>query len=281
MIKMARSSVRWAFNWLQWDPSETEFLKAISCIQTEEKERIGRFVFKKDARASLAGRLLMRKFVNEYGNIPYNDVLFSRDKSGRPFVNGDIKNLNFNVSHQGSYTVFAGEVRNLLLGVDVMKLEYTGGKKLAEFFRIMNRNFSPLEWDSIRAGNSKSEIDQVSMFCRHWSLKESYVKAIGVGIAMDLSRISFKINSPLVAGPLVTDTELYLDGMKQNWLFEESLLDSDHCVSVALQENKSAPESLGLKFETMNFKNLMENSVSLHSLDLEYCKRYFSKPEQP
>ncbi|XP_020711561.2 L-aminoadipate-semialdehyde dehydrogenase-phosphopantetheinyl transferase [Athalia rosae] len=277
---MAKSGVRWAFNWHQWNPSEAEFARSISCIQVEEKERIGRFVFKKDARASLVGRLLIRKFLNEYGGIPYDKIELSRDEKGRPNLKGGNKSLNFNVSHQGNYTVFAGEVRNnLLLGVDVMKLEYSGGKNLSEYFRIMSKIFSPSEWVTIRGNESMSESDKVAMFCRHWSLKESYTKAVGEGITIDLSRIVFKVNSDLVAGSLIKDTELYVDGIKQSWLFEESLIDSNHCVAVALQENKCAPKSDNIKFEEINYEKLMENSVSLHSVDIEYCKEYFSKSE--
>lgn len=280
-IKMSKTSVRWAFNWLEWDPSETEFTKAISCVQIEEKERLGRFVFRKDARASLAGRLLMRKFINEYAGIPYDEIRFTREENGRPVFKNGLKPISFNVSHQGSYTVLAGEVGDIFLGVDVMKLEYNGGKELEEFFRIMNRNFTPMEWKAIKGDESTSEKDKTSMFCRHWSLKESYVKAIGVGIAANLSEISFKVNSPLKIGELIVDTELHLAGVKQNWLFEESLLDSNHCVAVALQENNSAPETRGVMFEDVSFERLMRNSVSYNPLDFEYSKKYFAKSEKP
>lgn len=273
---MARS-VRWAFNWLQWEPSEAEFTKAISLVQLEEKERIGRFVFKKDARASLAGRLMLRKFINEYGDIPYDCIKLSRDRNGRPFIDGNI-NLQFNVSHQGSYTVLAGEVGNVLLGIDVMKLEYTGGKELKDFFRIMNRNFSPSEWNAIKSG---TDTEQTVKFCRHWCLKESYVKAIGVGITVDLAKISFKIKSELVGGRVVSDTELFIDEVKQDWLFEESLLDSEHCVAVALQDNNSAPKSQSVGFEYISFDKLVENSVPMYPADHEYCQKYFAKRERP
>ncbi|KAF7408073.1 hypothetical protein HZH66_002610 [Vespula vulgaris] len=173
------------------------------------------------------------------------------------------------------------KVRDVLLGVDIMKLEYTGGKQLSEFFRIMNRNFSSSEWEEIRGNTTCMEVEQISMFCRHWALKESFVKALGIGIVTDLRTIDFKTNSKLVPNKLVCDTVLYQKGNKQNWLFEESLLDSEHCVAVALQENGIAPKSQNKMFELLDYNKLLVNAIPMHSEDEQYVKKYFSKNEKP
>ncbi|KOX75794.1 L-aminoadipate-semialdehyde dehydrogenase-phosphopantetheinyl transferase [Melipona quadrifasciata] len=272
-------SIRWAFNWKEWNPSEKDFTYAISCVQLEEKERLSRFVFRKDVRASLVGRLMMRKFVNEYGHIPYSSILFARDTNNKPILKNISSNLSFNVSHQGNYTVLAGEMKSMNLGVDVMKLEYTGGKQLPEFFRIMNRNFSPSEWEEIKI--FLNEFDQISMFCRHWALKESYVKAIGRGITIDLESLSFKTSSKLVENSITTDTALYINNVKQNWLFEETLLNSQYCVAVALQENGIAPNSQKRTFEIIDSTTLLANATPLFPQDPEFTRKYFKKVEHP
>lgn len=46
-------SVRWAFRCGSWTPSRSEWLFAARCVQPEEKDRIGQFVFAKDAKAAL------------------------------------------------------------------------------------------------------------------------------------------------------------------------------------------------------------------------------------
>ncbi|CAK9811655.1 L-aminoadipate-semialdehyde dehydrogenase-phosphopantetheinyl transferase [Anthophora plagiata] len=273
-------SVRWAFNWKEWNLGEKDFAYAISCIQLEEKERLGRFMFRKDVRASLVGRLMMRKFVNEYGHIPYNNIVFTRDTHNRPVVEKISSNLSFNVSHQGDYTVLAGETRNVKLGVDVMKLEYTGGKQLSEFFRIMNRTFSPSEWAEIK-DFSLNKSEQVGMFCRHWALKESYVKAIGIGITTDLGLLSFKTNSELMENSVTTDTVLYINGIEQKWLFEETLLDSQHCVAVALEKVGEASKSESNTFNILSSGELLAKCIPLFSQDFEYAKKYLEKEEHP
>ncbi|KAJ8687177.1 hypothetical protein QAD02_022971 [Eretmocerus hayati] len=275
------ASVRWAFNFGKWEPSEQEFLFASSCLQLEEKNRIGKFVFKKDVKASLTGRLLIRKFISECTGLAYNSIHLSKDENEKPIYKnkpGSPK-INFNVSHHGSYTVLAGEVGDRCVGVDVMKLEYTGGKTLEEFFRLMNRNFSPSEWRQIKGNPHCTESNQITNFCRTWALKESYVKAIGKGLAIDLSSLNFSFKSNLQIDRVITDTTLSIDCENQPWIFEESLLDLSHCVAVALNHqqcdtNSSLEPTL---FTKLDCKNLFETAEKIIPEDLEYCKEYFKK----
>jgi len=46
-------SVRWAFNSHRWQPSKEDWIRAAQCLQKEEKDRIGKFVFKKDGKSSM------------------------------------------------------------------------------------------------------------------------------------------------------------------------------------------------------------------------------------
>lgn len=47
--------VRWAFSCGTWLPSRADWLLAVRSIQPEEKERIGQFVFARDAKAAMVG----------------------------------------------------------------------------------------------------------------------------------------------------------------------------------------------------------------------------------
>lgn len=162
---MNTKTIRWAFNVSKWCPTYSEVQLASSCVQVEEKERLARFVFKDDVKRSLIGLLMMRKYVCEASGKPYNEIQFKRDINGKPQLINNSLNLQFNVSHQGDYVVCAGEIGHIMLGVDVMKLEYSGGKPLSEFFRIMNRQFSPEEWITIKGSGTEKE--QLAMFCRY------------------------------------------------------------------------------------------------------------------
>ncbi|XP_034948026.1 L-aminoadipate-semialdehyde dehydrogenase-phosphopantetheinyl transferase [Chelonus insularis] len=280
ITKMTHTSARWSFNWSEWTPTEKEFQFAVACLQLDEKERIGRFVFKKDVKASLIGRLMMKKFINEYANIPYNEILLTKDENNRPMLQHPSQLVDFNVSHQGNYTVFAGELGNLKIGVDVMKREYSGGKSLSEFFRIMNRNFTINEWTEIKGPPGTSESEQIAMFVRHWALKESYSKALGCGITVDLDSLDFRTTSKLKEQEVIDDTVLEIKGVLQDWIFEETLIDSEHCVAVTLPKNIKS-ESRKKTFERLDFNQLMANAVPIFECDRDFCKSYFSKDEKP
>lgn len=272
---MANKNVRWAFNFTSWQPTTAELLAATSCIQPEEKERIMKFVFKKDFKASLIGRLMMRKFIYTCSNTPYNQIKFIRDDKGKPRLEFPIVHeIDFSVSHHGNFCVLAGVCGNSTLGVDVMKFKHTRIKDINEYFRIMNRQCSADEWSSIR--NSGNLDEQLSMFYRHWCLKESYGKALGVGITINFQSLSFKINTKqLKRDALVRDTELFIEDKKVDYFFEEMLLDEEHCVAVALNNQiHSVSDSL---FEFVTFEQIMEGTSPLLEQDPNYCEKFFQK----
>lgn len=280
--KMTKNSVRWSFNWHDWCPSEKDLLLASSCIQNDEKQRLKKFVFRKDVKASLAGRLMMRKFINEYSSIPYDKIKLSRDENNRPILINNINiPINFNVSHQGNFTVIAGETNDKKIGIDIMKLEYSGGKTLTEFFRIMKSNFSANEWIEINGNSGTTDVEKISMFCRHWALKESYVKALGIGIVIDLQNLDFHTNSKLCVDSVVNDTVLYYQGVKQNFTFQETMINSDHCVAVAIENIDTTDLSNNFQFEELNFHHLVENALPVSNEDQQFCDDYFRKIEKP
>lgn len=270
------TSIRWAVDFEAWQPSNTQIGLASSCVQAEEKARIGQFVFRRDLKASLLGRLLMRKFLSTYGGVPYKEILLERDERGKPFSR-QAANLSFNVSHQGRYSVLAGEIGNRTIGVDIMPVLYEGGKNLNEFFRLMSRQFSPFEWRTIRSG--LTELEQMAMFNRHWALKESYVKATGTGIVVDLQSLEFRVKTRnLSESCYVTDTVLFISGVAQPWKFEEILL-NNHVVAVAL--NSDNPSGKSPKFEKLSVDEILESAMPLRETDEHFVCEYFKKDERP
>uniref|UniRef100_A0A7G3ACK6 L-aminoadipate-semialdehyde dehydrogenase-phosphopantetheinyl transferase n=1 Tax=Lutzomyia longipalpis TaxID=7200 RepID=A0A7G3ACK6_LUTLO len=276
MAIRACGSARWAFKVSEWRPSMEELMLACSCIQEEEKQRLAKFVFREDFNSSLMGRLMMRKFIADATAVPYDAIILRRDEKGKPFwsnPSGSDRRVDFNVSHQGDYCVLAGCVPQerataTKIGVDIMKMEYTGGKPLSEFFRLMTRNFSQSEWACIKS--RKSNEAQLGTFMRHWCLKESYVKNIGVGITVDLQKISFLPATLELSEKCVTiDTKVFLDGnYDAKWKFEESLIDSQHCVAVSLLD--TPVNYVPVPFERISFEQLMDGAKALLEIDEIY-----------
>ena len=148
--------------------------------------------------------------------------------------------LDYNISHAGDWVVLAaGQGR---IGVDVMKTTDNRIDRLSEFFRLMTKQFTDKEWQTIR--KSGKDEQQLQTFFRHWTLKESYVKAIGTGLNLDLKTLEFHLQSEeLVEGKVEEGTGLWLDGKKTDlWKFYETKLDCEHFVSVAMEGIEEKPE---------------------------------------
>ncbi|KAK3099959.1 hypothetical protein FSP39_012540 [Pinctada imbricata] len=279
------SSIRWAFNFRTWCPTQAEWLFCNQCIQNEERERIHRFMFKKDAKAALIGRLLLRKAVADLTPIPYQSILLGRTDKGKPYLLNELdteyKDLSFNVSHQGEYAVIAAEVDHMV-GVDVMG--YEKKKSTDEFFHTMRRQFTDQEWKTIRS--KQLEYDQLKMFYRYWCLKESYIKAIGIGIGFEVSRLNFLIQSDFQHDTVVMDTKLHVDdAMATDWRFEEHEL-NEHCIAVAAKVYKDPnlkEDHKGTPFSVLSYQELIKNATPLCDIptDCHYWQQFSAKPETP
>ncbi|XP_020495651.2 L-aminoadipate-semialdehyde dehydrogenase-phosphopantetheinyl transferase isoform X1 [Labrus bergylta] len=290
-------SVRWAFRCGSWTPSRSDWLLAARCIQREEKDRIGQFVFAKDAKSAVAGRLLLRRFVCERMGIPWSQIRLERSPRGKPYLAAPLKvssdsgpkqpAWSFNLSHQGDYAVLAAE-QGMQVGVDIMKTAMPGSSSVPEFFRIMTRQFTVYEWSVIQSAGSEHQ--QLATFYRHWALKESFIKAIGTGLGFNLQRVEFHLTSePLTAGHALHQTKMYLDENEEDdWIFEESLLDADHHVAVALgpaEKPGSAPLHPSLPtpttFTLLSFSDLIASASPLTDEDPAYWDSFQMKAEAP
>ncbi|CAB4010261.1 short-chain dehydrogenase reductase family 9C member 7-like, partial [Paramuricea clavata] len=196
-------------------------------------------------------------------------------------------NLYFNVSHQGDFVVLAAE-SSANVGIDVMKTEIKGNQTVAEFFHTMRRQFTSYEWQTIK--QRPSERKQLEMFMRHWCLKESYVKALGVGIGLlkKLQSIEFHITPQSIeldSKTVAKDTKLFLDNkLCDDWCFEETKLDEEHQVAVALQRSNLLEENEVVEngsFTILTIGDLLPLSIPISSLDEQLWKTFETKRESP
>lgn len=264
------SSLRWCFNAKRWNPNREQFIQVMARIQPEERRRVVQFVFKREVKPTLIGRLMLRYCLTKQLGILNKELTLDRSDKGKPILSPRIWDaiskyvskdavesgrcppiFDFNLSHQGDYVALAFDVC-AKVGIDTMKIEIPGSgnldtfedrmKRQDTFYRRMVRQFSQSEWSFINDGlghyNINGQCQKLFRFMRLWSLKESYVKAEGFGITIDLKSTSFTCpTAELSTSKVVTDTTLQVNGQSRDgsWLFEECLLDTDHCVSIALK----------------------------------------------
>lgn len=180
--------------------------------------------------------------------------------------------FQFNISHSGDYCVLAADSNTSKLGIDIMKIEYSGGmNRINDFFRIMHRQFSESEWKYIQVASS--DHSKLARFIRLWSLKESLVKAEGSGIVFPLSKISFTcptgLTSP-IQKILFNSSVAINERPLLDWQFEESMIDRMHYVSVAKTKEKvtemttcatSQTEESSLHFKLLSVQDLLADAL--------------------
>ncbi|KAM9022182.1 L-aminoadipate-semialdehyde dehydrogenase-phosphopantetheinyl transferase isoform 3-T3 [Ara ararauna] len=252
-----------------------------------------------------AGRLLMRKLIAEKLCIPWNEIHLQRTSKGKPFLANNVlsicSNYNFNVSHQGDYAVLAAEPE-LQVGIDIMKTNLPGislchsdgqdycSSSIPNFFHIMKRQFTETEWSVIKS--MSNEWMQLDMFHRHWALKESFLKAIGVGIGFNLQRIEFNVSPlQLEIGKVYKKTKMLLDGdEEEEWTFEETRLDDHHHIAVALGKQEGfvqkhsdvcSMEPNQPQFTLLTFEDLVASGIPVAPEDSAYWDNFCSKLESP
>ena len=252
---MVPCEIRWVFNALSWSPTKRQLITALSVLTFEEQERVQKFYFKGDYKLCLIGRLMIRQCIRIVLGIPWKEIVLSRSIKGKPFLANDTngKNFFFNVSHHGDFTVLAASTCSNI-GVDIMKYCYPNNTDIPSFFKLMKRQFVEEEWNFINSFND--EWNQLTAFYRLWCLKESYVKAIGVGIGTDsASSIKFKPKT-IVLKSMCSDSELHIQNQKQPWTFYETMIDDQHVVSVAMDSNCITGNNS--EFEIVTFEQLIE-----------------------
>ncbi|WP_417782610.1 4'-phosphopantetheinyl transferase family protein [Terasakiella pusilla] len=106
-----------------------------------------------------------------------------QDEGGKPYVVSPQDNLDFNVSHcPGMVVVACGE--NQTVGVDVEPIDQNVDLSIAD------RHFCASETLQITQGPSGQQADR---FFEFWTLKEAYLKALGIGLSGGLAAISFEL----------------------------------------------------------------------------------------
>jgi 4'-phosphopantetheinyl transferase len=226
-----KGQLRWYANVSEWRESESEWSKLLSIVDPAERARIERFVHRIDAKRALVGRLLIRKAVSGFHQIQsLGDVVLGRTKQGKPYavVSGEQmeSNFNVNVSHHGDLVVLAAEPC-MLCGVDVSTCQVTSkrDKSIDAFIASLRSVLSAREWAALNALGDDTM--RLARFTDIWTLKEAYIKAIGIGFGLEPSRLSFELDDD--------ECTATLDGRALGgWRFERHRIDDLHFVAVAL-----------------------------------------------
>jgi 4'-phosphopantetheinyl transferase len=193
--------------------------RARAWLTPAETARHGRYRRDLDRDMFLLGRVMARTIVGHAIGMAPTEWPWREGAHGRPEVDIAGCPISFNIAHSGGLVACAftweGEV-----GVDIEDRQRASIDR-----NLVARCCSPSEAADVNARGVEGWRDR---FLMYWTLKESYLKARGLGISVHLGDLSFSLHDDSVVldrrGPLAADDE---------WAFELITLHADHYLAVA------------------------------------------------
>ena len=200
----------------------------------EERQKEARFYFARDRHRYLITRALVRSVLSRYAAVAPQDWCFVEDAYGRPqIVNADpaARRISFNISHTRSLVVL-GITCERALGVDTEDLHARNAElEFADHYfaadEVAQLGATPPEWQQAR-------------FFEYWTLKESYIKARGMGLSLPLAQFAFDLSHPRSVRigfhpPLIDDPA--------RWIFGLWRAGGDHYVAICAERaGREAPQ---------------------------------------
>lgn len=160
----------------------------LDLLQPDERARHDRFVFARDRLQFLATRALVRTVLSQYEDVAPIDWRFATGERGKPYVAGPrvAQPLSFNLSNTRGLIVCAVSRDHGQLGCDTEDTT-----RRTETVGIADHYFSAHEVAALKA---LPPSQHQARFFSYWTLKESYIKARGLGLALPLSQFSFLLD---------------------------------------------------------------------------------------
>jgi 4'-phosphopantetheinyl transferase len=155
-------------------------------LSADELARASRFHFERDRQHFIAARGLLRRLIGHYAGKPADSIRFRANAYGKPGIETQAgpESLEFNLSHSGDWA-FAAFARGTKVGVDIEQM-----RNMPDMIGIAEDNFSAGEVASLKALPAERQADG---FFSCWTRKEAYVKAVGLGLSLDLKTFDVSV----------------------------------------------------------------------------------------
>lgn len=202
--------------------------RADTLLTETDRARRDRFRHEADRRMFVLGRTMARLLVARTVGCEPQSWTWREGPHGRPEIAAPSSSVHFNLAHSAGLVACA-VAHGREVGVDV---EHLGRRPLET--AIVERYCAPSEAADIRTRGG----DWHARFLVYWTLKEAYLKARGLGIAVPLAEIAFDV---------VDDTSARigflgsLAGTDDRWSFTLAYPTADHLMAVAVPTAGGAP----------------------------------------
>lgn len=191
-------------------------------LSPAENDRMQRFHFTRDRDEFRVAHALARLTLSSCeASVRPRAWVFEKTSHGRPEVSArcGVPGLRFNISHSRG-VVACIVTRDLDCGVDVESIDAR--------YDLHDLSRTVLAPSELARFTAATETGQSLLFCRYWTLKEAYAKALGLGMSLMFDKIPF---------------DLYEGGARlhahpDEWNFEHWSPTSTHTVAVAIRSRE-------------------------------------------
>jgi len=157
-------------------------------LSPEELSRQSAYRFARDRHRALVTRAFLRTLLSHYRPAMQPQAWrFRTNAQGKPYIAEPDASIGFNLSHSGDVIVCA-LAHDRPVGVDIERISRVGDARC-----MADQFFTEPERHSVHAaGNAAARAQR---FCELWTLKESFIKALGSGLSLPLDKFSFDIEA--------------------------------------------------------------------------------------
>jgi 4'-phosphopantetheinyl transferase len=220
-------------------PDPDMLARCAQLLDAVETRRWQRYRFDKDRHLFLVGHALLRSTLSRYADVDPARWRFRLQEFGRPEVAGPQTNLDlrFNLSHTRGLAVVL-----VTLGTDC-GVDVEPADRSVDIESLARRNFADSERTDVLA---RADEDQRRRFLEYWTLKESYIKARGVGLALPLTKFTMTV------GDRVTIAfDPAIDDDPEDWQFHLVRPAATHQLAVAVRRGPALDRPVVVRETTM------------------------------
>lgn len=187
------------------------YAKAYASVSDERKAKTDRFVFPEGKYRSLGVELLLRLGLLDL-SVDSKNLKLGYGAMKKPYFI-DHPMIQFNQSHSGTYAICA--FSKSAVGCDVEKMSRCD-------LAVARRFFFAGEYESILARKTPDE--QKTQFFRLWTMKESFMKATGLGLSLGLKNFEIFPDGDVISVKQTVDS--------RKWHFHEYSFDDEYACTV-------------------------------------------------
>ncbi|MBL4574196.1 MAG: 4'-phosphopantetheinyl transferase superfamily protein [Gammaproteobacteria bacterium] len=243
-----------------WQLEQADF--ELSSLQSEclawlteaELKRYRRFQFDRHRKQLLLGRVLMRVALSSYDrSVAAASWNFTHNDYGKPAISKEqnTASLYFNLSHSAGKVVLAVS-RFQDIGVDV-----ECARKSRRIAAIAQRYFSDNETAELLV---LPEDQQQSRFYDLWTLKEAYIKACGMGLAIPLQHFSYGFPGD---DKLTVEFDTRRNDVESAWQFWQVSAGPDFKLAIAAKAGEERQAHTLLGWRLVGVDEFLEQEIQV------------------